>query len=152
MAHTAAPVPAAAPAPPPLPRSIRRGPPITVNCRCGEQRRLQYGERWRCESCGRSWSTLQIPLESYAQLRAVQLRHRRAPMAISVLSLLCIVAGVLLHRALGGLIIVAIVLSTWSMFFRPLYLRRHRTALGELPTWTLTPESEFQTEAARPPR
>jgi hypothetical protein len=38
------------------------------------------------------------------------------------------------------LIIVAIVATTWSMFFRPMHSRKYRAALAELPTWTLTPE------------
>ena len=34
-----------------LPKSVRRGPPITLTCDCGERRYLRYGERWTCEKC-----------------------------------------------------------------------------------------------------
>ena len=117
-----------------------RGPKITVSCRCGEKRYLSYGERWTCESCGRTWDTRQIPVEQYAAIRATQLRYRRVPLVISVVALACIVAGVLVGKALGGLIIVAIAGTTWSMFFRPIHSRKYRAALAQLPTWTLTPE------------
>jgi hypothetical protein len=117
-----------------------RGPKITVSCRCGEKRYLTYGERWTCESCGRRWNTHQIPADQYAAIRATQLRYRRIPLAISVVALACIVAGVLVGKAFGGLIVVAIAATTWSMFFRPIHSRKYREALAELPTWTLTPE------------
>ena len=48
----------------------------------------------------------------------------------------CIVVG----KALGGLLVVAILATTWSMFFRPLHRRRYRAALAELPTWQIEPE------------
>jgi hypothetical protein len=123
-----------------VPRSVRRGPKITVACRCGERRYLNYGERWTCESCGRSWDTTQIPLEQYAAIRSTQLRYRRVPIAISVVALAGVVAAVVAGKALGGLLIVGIVGTTWSMFFRPIHRRKYREALAELPTWTLTPE------------
>jgi hypothetical protein len=121
-----------------------RGPKITVSCRCGEKRQLSYGERWTCETCGRTWDTHQIPVEQYAAIRATQLRYRRVPMAISVVALACIVAGVLVGKAFGGLIIVAVAATTWSMFFRPIHSRRYRAALAQLPTWELTPERSSQ--------
>jgi hypothetical protein len=122
-----------------------RGPKITVSCRCGEKRYLAYGERWTCGACGRTWDTHQIPLEQYAAIRATQLRYRRVPLAISLVALACIVAGVLVGKALGGLIIVAIAATTWSMFFRPIHSRKYRAALAQLPTWTLTPEERTST-------
>jgi hypothetical protein len=129
-------------------RAVRRGPPITVSCPCGERRRLGHGERWRCERCGRRWNTAQIPRDSYLALRAEQLRYRRAPLAVSVLALACVVTGVLAGRALGGLMIMAVALITWSMFFRPLHRRRHREALARVPTWTLTAETAETAETA----
>ena len=124
---------------PTIPRVVRHGPPITLTCDCGEQRHLRYGERWTCEGCGKTWNTEKIPMDQYAAIRATQLRYRRIPLVISVLALVCIVAFVIVGKALGGLLIVAIVATTWSMFFRPLHRRKYREALAELPTWTLTP-------------
>ena len=119
---------------------MRRGPPITLTCECGERRQLRYGESWRCETCGRTWSTARIPVEQYAEVRRTALRYRRLPMAISVLALVCVVAFIIVGKALGGLIIVVLVATTWSMFFRPMYRRRYRRALAELPSWEIEPE------------
>jgi hypothetical protein len=127
-------------APAQLPRSVRRGPKITVSCRCGEKQYLNYGEDWTCEQCGRHWDTNQIPVEQYAALRTTQLRYRRAPIAISAFALAAVIACVVVGRALGGIIVVAILATTWSMFFRPIHRRKYRQALADLPTWTLTPD------------
>jgi len=125
---------------PDLPRSIRRGPKITIACECGEKRYLQYGERWTCEKCGRTWNTRRIPLEEYAALRRTQLRYRRIPLAVSLLALACVVVFILLGKAFGGLIVVAFAASAWSMFVRPMHKRRYREQLAKLPTWKIEPE------------
>jgi hypothetical protein len=125
---------------PDLPRSIRRGPTITVACECGERRYLHYGERWKCEKCGRSWNTRRIPLEEYAALRRTQLRYRRIPLAVSALALACVILFVILGKAVGGVLVVAFAGTTWSMFVRPFHRRRYREALAELPTWKIEPE------------
>lgn len=124
----------------PLPRAVRRGPPITVTCECGERRNLKYGERWRCEKCERTWDTNQIPIEQYAAVRQTQLRFRRVPMVISLLALICVIAFIVAGRAFGGLVVVALGATTWSMFFRPIYQRRYRAALADLPNWQIRPE------------
>ncbi len=123
-----------------VPRSVRRGPPITVTCECGERRHLRYGERWRCEKCGKTWNTNRIPVEQYAAIRATQLRFRRIPLAISIVALIAAVASIIAGQAIGGLLLVAVVATTWSMFFRPLHRRKYRAALAELPTWKIKPE------------
>jgi hypothetical protein len=123
-----------------LPRSIRRGPPITITCECGERRYLHYGERWHCEKCGRNWSTLRIPVEEYAQLRRTQLRYRAIPLAVSVLALVCVLVFIVIGKAAGGLILVAFAATAWSMFVRPFYKRRYREQLAKIPTWKIEPE------------
>jgi hypothetical protein len=123
-----------------IPRSVRRGPPITLTCECGERRYLRYGDRWTCEECGRTWDTTRIPVEQYAAIRRTQLRFRRVPLTISVLALICVVAFIIVGKALGGLLLVAVVATTWSMFFRPLHRRRYREALAQLPTWQIEPD------------
>jgi len=123
-----------------LPRSVRRGPPITITCECGERRYLHYGERWQCEKCGRNWSTLRIPLEEYAQLRRTQLRYRTIPLVVSVLALVCVLVFIVTGKAAGGLILVAFAATAWSMFVRPMYKRRYREQLAKIPTWKIEPE------------
>ena len=123
-----------------VPRSVRRGPPITVTCDCGERRDLRYGERWTCEKCGKTWNTNRIPMEQYAAIRATQMRYRRIPIAISIFALAAVIACILVGKALGGLLVIGILATTWSMFFRPIHRRKYREAIAELPTWKLKPE------------
>ncbi len=123
-----------------LPRSVRRGPRITLTCECGEVNYLQYGERWTCPKCGRSWNTLRIPLEQYAEIRRTQLRFRRIPIAVSILSLICVVAFLIVGKPFAGLILVAFAATAWSMFARPLHKRRYREALAKLPRWEIEPD------------
>ena len=125
---------------PALPRSVRRGPRITLTCNCGEVNYLQYGERWTCDRCGRTWDTRRIPLEQYAELRRTQLRYRRIPIAVSVISLVCIISFLVAGKGLAGLIIVAFSITAWSMFARPLHRRRYREALARIPSWDIEPE------------
>jgi hypothetical protein len=123
-----------------LPRSVRRGPRITLTCKCGEREYLRYGERWKCPKCARSWNTERIPLEQYAEIRRTQLRYRRVPMAISILALICVVAFIIAGRALGGLVVVALGATTWGMFFKPVYRKRYRAELAKLPSWEIEPD------------
>jgi ribosomal protein L37AE/L43A len=124
----------------PLPRSIRKGPRITLTCECGERQYLRYGEIWTCEKCGRRWNTERIPIEQYAELRRTQLRYRRVPIIVSIVSLICVLAFVIAGNGFAGLIIVAFALTAYSMFARPLYRRRYRQALADLPKWEIKPE------------
>jgi hypothetical protein len=123
-----------------LPKSVRRGPRITLTCKCGEVHYLQYGERWTCEKCGRSWNTLRIPLEQYAEIRRTQLRFRRIPIAISSLSLICVVAFIVVGKPFAGLVLVGFAATAWSMFMRPLHKRRYRKAIAKLPSWEIEPD------------
>jgi hypothetical protein len=123
-----------------LPRSVRRGPRITITCKCGEVNYLQYGEQWTCPKCKRHWNTRKIPIDEYAELRRAQLRMRRIPIAISVLSLICVVVFILLGKAFGGLILIGFLGSAWSMFVRPFHKRRYRERLAKLPSWDIEPD------------
>jgi hypothetical protein len=123
-----------------LPRSIRRGPPITIGCECGERRDLHYGERWTCEKCGKTWNTQRIPLEEYAQLRQMQLRFRRIPLAMAVVVILALIALVMLGKAFTGILLVALAAVAWSTYGRPQWKRRYLEAIQNRPSWTIEPE------------
>jgi hypothetical protein len=125
---------------PALPKSIRRGPPITITCGCGERRDLHYGEWWRCEKCGRNWSTLRIPLEEYAALRRAQLRYRWIPMAAAALIVASAIALVVLGRAFDGILLAAIAAMGWSRFGRPRWKARYLNTIAQRPTWKIEPE------------
>jgi hypothetical protein len=125
---------------PELPRSVRRGPKITLTCECGERHQLHYGESWRCEKCGRNWNTNRIPVEQYAAIRATQLRYRRVPVAIAMFALVTVVLSIILGRAVGGLLLAGVLATTWNIFFRPIHRKKYREALAELPTWQIKPD------------
>lgn len=125
---------------PDLPRSIRRGPPITITCECGERRDLHYGERWTCAKCGRNWSTLRIPLEEYAALRRAQLRYQRVPLAAAALVVGCLIALVVLGRAFGAVVLAALAAMAWSTFGRPRWKQRYLDTIAQRPSWKIEPE------------
>ena len=121
-----------------LPRSVRKGPPITVTCECGQKRDLQYGEQWQCEGCGRSYDTRKIPLEEYAAIRRTQLRYRLIPLIAGLVLLAAMIVFFIAGSAFTALVAVAFVGASWVMFGRPFFRTRYRKSLGKnLPTWNL---------------
>ncbi|HUA72522.1 MAG TPA: hypothetical protein VMA96_15610 [Solirubrobacteraceae bacterium] len=121
-----------------LPRSVRKGPLITVNCECGQSRQLHYGERWKCESCGRRFDTSKIPLDEYAAIRRTQLRYRLIPLGASLFLLAAMIVFFIEGKAYSGLVAVAFLFAAWGIFARPMFRSRYRRALSEnLPTWNI---------------
>jgi hypothetical protein len=125
---------------PALPRSIRRGPPITITCECGERRDLHYGERWTCEKCGRNWSTLRIPLEEYATLSSAQLRYQWIPRAAAALVVGILIALVLLGRTTAAILLAALAATAWTRFGRARWDRRYLDRIAERPSWDIDSE------------
>lgn len=123
-----------------LPRSIRRGPPITIKCECGERRELHYGERWTCEKCGRSWSTLHIPVAEYDQLRRTELRYRCIPVAVAAVVLALLIVLVVAGHAFEGIVLAALAAMAWTVYGRPRWNRRYLQASQNPPSWTIGPE------------
>jgi hypothetical protein len=121
-----------------LPRAVRKGPPITVTCECGQRRDLRYGERWRCEGCGRTFDTHKIPLEQYAAIRRTQVRLRMVPIIAGLLLLAAMIVFFISGRGFAALVAVPFLLATWTMLRRPFYRSRYRRALSKnMPTWTI---------------
>lgn len=121
-----------------LPRSVRKGPPITVTCECGQKRDLQYGEQWQCEGCGRSYDTRKIPLEEYAAIRRTQLRYRLIPLIAGLVLLGAMIVFFIAGSAFTALVLIAFVGASWVMFVRPFFRTRYRKSLGKnLPSWNL---------------
>ena len=121
-----------------LPRAVRKGPLITVTCECGQSRQLRYGERWRCEGCGRSYDTGKIPLDEYAAIRRTQLRYRRIPLLAGLLLLVGTIVFFATGKVYGALVAVPFVIASWGVFGRPFFRARYRRKLAQnLPTWDL---------------
>jgi hypothetical protein len=123
-----------------LPRSIRRGPPITIRCECGERRDLQYGELWTCEKCGRGWSTLHIPAAEYDRLRRTELRYRWIPVALAALVITLVVLLVVADRAFAGIVLAALAATAWTVYGRARWDRRYLGATENPSSWTIEPE------------
>jgi hypothetical protein len=121
-----------------LPRSVRKGPLITLTCDCGQRRELRYGEQWKCEGCGRRFDTNKIPLEEYAAIRRTQVRYRLFPVAAGLLLLAAMIVFLVEGRTFSAIIIVPFLLASWATFFRPFYRSRYRRALSKnTPTWKI---------------
>jgi Flp pilus assembly protein TadB len=114
-------------------------PPITVSCECGERRDLAYGERWRCEKCGRTWDTGRIPEEDYAAVRRIQRRYRAVPMAVMAITAVT-VALFMIYGRVYAVVLLPMAMTLWFMFGRPLQRRRLRAQIAELPEWKLKAE------------
>jgi hypothetical protein len=121
-----------------LPRSVRKGPLITVTCECGNRREVRYGERWQCEECSRTFDTRKIPLEEYAAIRRTQLRFRMVPLVSGLLLLAAVVLFFAEGKVFGAIIVVPFLFASWNMFVRPFFRSRYRRKLTETtPTWTI---------------
>jgi hypothetical protein len=123
-----------------VPRSLRRGPPITVKCECGERRELRYGQRWRCEGCGRTYDTRRIPAEEYASFRRNRVHDRLLPSVVVLGLVAAIVAVVLAGRPFTALLIFGVVGFGWGTFVRPARRRRQYKAIADRPQWNIKAE------------
>src|SRR5690242_300786 len=102
------------------PGAIIKGPPITLTCECGAKRDLAYGERWQCESCGRSWDTTRIPPEQYQQIRKLSLRYRATPVLFGSMIALLAILFTLTGNIPGVFFLLPVALILWFVFLRPL--------------------------------
>jgi hypothetical protein len=122
------------------PGAILKGPPITLTCECGARRDLAYGERWDCESCGRSWDTARIPPDQYDQIRKVSLRYRAVPVILGALVAMLAIFFTLTGNIFGVFFLMPVALISWFVFLRPLHRKRYRAAIKTLPRWELRPD------------
>ena len=121
-----------------LPRSVRKGPAITVTCECGRRRDLQYGERWKCDGCGRRYDTNKIPVEEYAAIRRTQVRYRLFPLISCLLLLAAVIGFWIAGRAFTAVIAVVFLAASYGVFGRPFFRSRYRRAMSKsLPTWEI---------------
>jgi hypothetical protein len=116
-----------------------RKPPITIKCECGETKGVAYGERWRCERCGRSWNTQNIPVEEYEGLLRRMRRHKLEVFAVAALMAAVLVPLIVVVSS-RFIAVVPMVMALWLFVFLPFWRRRyHRTAHGA-PRWELHPD------------
>jgi hypothetical protein len=119
------------------PGAVLKGPPITVTCECGEKRDLPYGERWQCESCGRTWDTGRIPREQYDAIRRLSMRFRALPIAFGSFVAAVAIFFTLTGNVFSVFFLLPIALTAWFVLLRPLHRKRYRQAVKTLPRWEL---------------
>jgi len=119
---------------------VRSSPKITITCDCGEQRKLAYGDEYVC-TCGRAWSTKQIPAADYEAIRSLDRRYRRNGwFAFGGFFLICLLVVWQLKPATLIFLIPAGMIA-WFTIFRPMVRRRHWRAIQALTRrWTLRAE------------
>ena|SRR5215210_1425241 len=116
-----------------------RGPPITVTCECGEARSLAYGERWRCERCGRVWNTEQIPVDEYQGLTR-DLRRYRFETVGAALVVLALLLPLAFFVNEGFVFLIPILLALVAILYGPFWKRKVRRRVADRPRWELEPE------------
>jgi Flp pilus assembly protein TadB len=116
-----------------------RRPPITIKCECGETRAVAYGERWRCESCGRSWNTQQIPAEEYEGLLRRMRRHQFEALAAAALAA-AVFVPLIVAVSSRFILLIPMVMTIWLFLFLPFWRRRYRRTARGAPRWELHPE------------
>ena len=121
------------------PGAVLGGPPIAVDCECGERRDLRYGEAWTCERCGRRWDTSDIPRDQYEVIRRTQLRFRLLPIALGLLVATAALLFVVTGNFFSLFILLPLSTMVWFFFLRPVHRRRYRRAIADLPRWELRP-------------
>ena len=119
-------------------------PRITLHCDCGAEALVAYGERWTCESCGRTYDTTGIPEGDFAAIQALRTRYRVVGYAgislVAAFILLLAITGQEFQLFIG----LPFVLIVWFMYVRPLMRSRYMRRVGELQrTWTLKAEGEL---------
>jgi len=114
-------------------------PKVTVQCHCGDQLSISYGQRRQC-ACGRTWDTNQIPAADYAALRATVRRFRRNEVAFVLVAAALAAAMYLVGRSAPLFVAVPAFLLVWARWFRPWWRLRKQQKLTDLPVWNLRPE------------
>ena len=116
-----------------------RGAQITVRCDCGAVGYVPHGERWRCDKCGRTWNTGQIPAEEYWGIMR-DMRRLRIRVMATALGLVVPVVALSLILGLRILILLPVLMSFWFLFYMPRWRRQVRERTRSLRRWKLHPE------------
>lgn len=100
---------------------------------------MAYGERWQCETCGRSWNTRQIPAEEYDDLLRRVRRHKLEALGAFVVSAAVLVPLIVFVSA-RFFAVVPLAMILWILLFRPFWRQRYEHTARSSPRWELHPE------------
>jgi hypothetical protein len=118
-------------------------PRITLRCDCGAEALVAYGERWTCESCGRTYDTAGIPEADWRAIQDMRRRYRIVGYTGIVLIAALVLLLALTAQQFQLLIGLPAILIVWFVYVRPFMRGRYRRRVGELQrSWTLHAESE----------
>jgi hypothetical protein len=115
-------------------------PPITIKCDCGASASVPYGERWHCDSCGRTWDTAQIPADEYAALLRSVRRFKVLIVGPPLLAA-AVLIPLTVYVGLQFALLLFLVMLLWRLFAIPELRRRaHRSVIEDNPKWQLRPD------------
>jgi len=120
-------------------------PRITLRCDCVKSEAyVAYGERWTCESCGRTYDTKGIPEEDFEAIETLRRRYRIAGYAGVSLVAAFVLLLALTAQEFQLFIGLPFILLVWFTYVRPFMRTRYRRRVGELQRkWTLKAEGEL---------
>ena len=122
-----------------------RKPPITITCDCGKAGSASYGERWHCDTCGRTWDTRQIPEEEYAALLRSIRRYRLLTVGPPLLATAVLLPLAVLFGVRFAFLLFTTALA-WGLFVVPQLRRRaSRRVIENNPRWNLHPDDAVET-------
>jgi hypothetical protein len=118
-------------------------PRITLRCDCGAEALVAYGERWTCESCGRTYDTTRIPAADFQAIQDLRRRYRVAGYIGVALIGAFVLLLALTAQEFQLFIGLPSVLLVWFIYVRPFMRTRYRRRVGELQRkWMLRAEGE----------
>jgi hypothetical protein len=113
---------------------------ITITCDCGAAAEVAYGDRWRCESCGKTWDTAQIPSSEYDVLVRGVSRYRLLalgpPLVLAAILIpLAVIAGI------QYAFLLFVLVMGWGLLVIPQLRRRASAQMrNSAKSWKLRPE------------
>jgi hypothetical protein len=112
-------------------------PPISLRCDCGAEGKAAYGERWRCDRCGREYDTSHIPAADYRAIMSLRRRYQAVGWVLAVIVAAFVLFLAIANQPLQLLAGLPLILVGWFLYVRPLLRRRFRKAIANRPTWEL---------------
>jgi len=91
-------------------------PRITLRCDCGAEALVAFGDRWTCESCGRTYDTAGIPEADFQAIQDLRRRYRIAGYTGVVLVAAFVLLLALTAQEFQLFIGLPFVLLVWFMY------------------------------------
>ncbi len=117
-----------------------RTPMITITCDCNAVTDIAYGDRWTCDSCGKTWDTKQIPSADYDDLIRGIHRYRLIALGPPLL-LAAVLIPLAVIEGLQFAFLLFVLVMAWGLLVIPQLRRRATTHMrNSAKSWKLRPE------------